>query len=146
MLDILKKRGFSELAYNTPKERERSFEITQYCLNHTILSLSTAPSMSPSTLCTASQLLIAAILLLSLFPNFCTAWSIAPDCAAFPQVSGEMTGALNMAIYAKVRAANDPPRLGTSMADLLAAPNENDPDNLSLVQSKFLYTSHILSC
>lgn len=146
MLEIPKKRGFSEFAYNTPKVQERSFEITQYCLNHTILSLFTAPSMSPSTLCTASQLVIAAIWLFSLSPTLCTAWSIAPDCAAFPQVSAEMTGALNMAIYGRMRAANDPPRLGTSMADLLAAPNENDPDNLQLVQSKFLFVLHMLSC
>ncbi|KAF8847574.1 hypothetical protein BDZ45DRAFT_754768 [Acephala macrosclerotiorum] len=93
--------------------------------------------MSPSTLSTASQLVIAAIWLLPLSPNFCTAWTIAPDCAAFPQVSAEMTGALNLAIYAKMRAANDPPRLGTSMADLLAAPNENDSGNLQLVQTWF---------
>jgi hypothetical protein len=102
--------------------------------------------MSPSTLYTASQLVIAAIWLLSISPDFCTAWSIAPDCAAFPQVSAEMTGALNMAIYAKLRAANGPDRLGTSMADLLAAPNENDPDSLQLVQSKFLSVLYMLSC
>ncbi|KIM99168.1 hypothetical protein OIDMADRAFT_30799 [Oidiodendron maius Zn] len=43
-----------------------------------------------------------------------------------------------MAIYAKMRAAdNERPRLGTSMVDLLGAPNENDPDTLQLVQTWF---------
>jgi hypothetical protein len=57
-----------------------------------------------------------------------------------------MTAALNMAIYAKLRVANGPDRLGTSMADLLAAPNENDPANLQLVQSKFLSLFYRISC
>lgn len=49
-----------------------------------------------------------------------------------------MTTALNLAIYAKMRAADTLPRQGTSMVDLLGAPNENDPTNLQLVECKLL--------
>jgi hypothetical protein len=100
--------------------------------------------MPASNSSTTWQLVIAAIWLLSLSPSFCTAWSIDPDCAAYPQVAGQMTDALNMAIYAKLRAADSLPRLGTSMVDLLAAPNENDPDTLSFVQSKCLFVLRML--
>jgi hypothetical protein len=54
----------------------------------------------------------------------------------FPQASIAMTGALNMAIYASMRAVNDPPRLGTSMVDLLSAPDENDPGTMEFVQGR----------
>ena len=99
--------------------------------------------MSPSIVFTALRLFLAAIWLFSLFPNFCIAWSIAPDCAGFPQISEAMTEALNLAIYAKLRAMTGPPRLGTSMVDLLAAPNEDDTDTLFFVGSKFLFILHI---
>ncbi|KIM98739.1 hypothetical protein OIDMADRAFT_57083 [Oidiodendron maius Zn] len=91
--------------------------------------------MSPSIFSTVAQLVITAIWMFSLSPNFCKAWSIDSSCIAFPQVQAAMTEALNLVIYAKLRAANAPPRLGTSMVDLLAAPNENDPNTLEFVQT-----------
>ncbi|CZS96992.1 uncharacterized protein RCO7_02717 [Rhynchosporium graminicola] len=48
-----------------------------------------------------------------------------------------MTSALNMAIYASFRAIQAPERLGTSMSDLLGAPNENDSETLRFVEKWF---------
>ena len=47
-----------------------------------------------------------------------------------------MTGSLNMAIYASMRAVNDPDRLGTSMVDLLGAPSENDQGTREFAQRR----------
>ena len=99
--------------------------------------------MSPSIVFTALRLFLATIWLFSLFPNFCIAYSIAPDCAVSPQISEAIAEVLNLAIYAKLRAINSPPRLGTSMVDLLAAVNEDDTDTLVFVGSKFLFILHM---
>jgi hypothetical protein len=77
--------------------------------------------MSPFSMPLRTFLQVIAVIYF--FPNFCTGWSIdSSSCAAFSVVSTAMTTALNLAIYAKMRAADTLPRQGTSMVDLLGAP------------------------
>lgn len=66
------------------------------------------------------------------------AWQTAEDCTRndLSLVNAAMFEALDMAMYAKYRAADENfPRKGTSLQNFLGAIDEDDPKTLYLVQS-----------
>jgi hypothetical protein len=82
-------------------------------------------------------------LLWILFPLSVFAWTISDDCSGdtTSKVKEATISALNTAIYAKLRAQDGLPRVGTMLADLIGAPTEDDAGTLELVSSKHFTTS-----
>lgn len=88
-----------------------------------------------------SSLLPPLAIICSAFLTECHAWQTADDCSAdnLNTVNEGMVDALNMAIYAKYRAAaSEGTRYGTSLQNFLGAPNEDDATSLNLVQSQLI--------
>lgn len=86
----------------------------------------------------STNLLLSLAVALSTLAIEGRAWQTADDCTGedLKIVNAAVVEALNMAMYAKFRAADTIfPRKGTPLQNYLGAPDEDDPTSLGLVQS-----------